>query len=201
MASKRKEGLEGRLGFFTRQLPDTKILFSLLMFWGFVIGIFSLGLMNHQTPARTLSNVVVTGVLSGLLLLIIPALITVLTMKLFKRIARIRHILAIASVATGIYGFFFVLGSALYALTASQALFFLLVLLGDASIFAFWFMITKIVLGKRRSAPFYALLQPSLNLLLLASMSSYLFSFSLPLNVLLMKLYASIFIFFIVALS
>ena len=199
MASKRKEGLEGRLGFFSRKLPGTGALFLILLLSSIVFGILSLALINYQTLQRNMEAVLVSGTLSSLLLFIMPALITVLTIKLLKRVIRIKHVLTIGIVANAVYGIFFILGAAVYAITGSVALFVVIVLLGDASIFAGWFMISKIALGRRKSASLYALLQPSLNLLLFAPSSSFLFSFSLPLNVLLIKLYASIFIFLIIS--
>jgi predicted neutral ceramidase superfamily lipid hydrolase len=195
MAVKRDDGLENRLGFFSRQLPSSKWLFAILSLFSIGIGISSVALMDYPLLGRLLPDVLIKGAFAGLLLFMMPTLITVLTIKLLKRIARIKHVIAFAMVANGIYGIFFALGGAVYAVTSSQALFVLVSLLGDASVFAWWFMVSKIALGRRKSASLYALLQPSINLLLFAPTSGFLLNFSIPVNVLLIKLYASIAIF------
>ena len=74
----------------------------------------------------------------------------------------------------------------------------MVLLVGDASIFGWWFFASKILMQKKKVDLLFALIQPTLNILLFISYGTKIISFSTPFNILLVKLYAGILIFLVV---
>ncbi|MGC8651688.1 MAG: DUF2070 family protein [Candidatus Micrarchaeia archaeon] len=183
---------------FLKSIPPTYILLAVLLIVGFAAGLGAVAIMG-RTVAYKLSSEIVIGVITGTLVLVVPSLFTTIIFKAAKRYVQLKHILFIALVGAGSYAVFMLLGNAIYALSHSYAISSVIILVGDASIFGWWFFITKILLGKQKGGLTLSLVQPTLNVLIYVPYSKFIFTFSVPLRVLLFKLYAAMFIFLVMS--
>lgn len=184
---------------FSIGLPRTTVLFLLLLIMSVIIGIAAVALLNHNSINSSFSYILVNGSLTGILVIMLPTLLTILIVKSVKRYVDIKYIFFISIVGTISYSIFILLGSIVYILTNAYPIATAIILVGDASIFGWWFFADKVVLGQKKRAFVLALIQPTLNILLYLPYSHFLLTFNTPFNLLLIKLYAGIFIFLVVS--
>ncbi len=198
MAYKSYEGPLKHVSLFSKSLPKNSMLLLILIALGLVTGIASAALMDYSHLVRDISYVISNGILTGVFSIIIPATLAVVTIKMLRRYVTARYILFSTIIATVSYVIFFMLAAAVYAITKNYSFPAVIILLGDASTFGWWLFISKILLNEKlRAAPF-ALIQPTLNILFLIPGGRFIFAKTFPLNILLVKLYAGIFIFLMV---
>ncbi len=184
---------------FSRGLPRTPIMFLLLLIMSMIIGVAAVALINYGMIATNFLYIAVNGSITGILAIMLPALLTILIVKSVKRYIDIKYIFFISIIVTVSYSFFILLGSIVYILTHAYSTAIAIILAGDASIFGWWFFADKVVLGQKRRAVFLALVQPTLNVLLYLPSSRFMLALHASFNVLLLKLYAGIFIFLVVS--
>ncbi|MEM0149274.1 MAG: DUF2070 family protein [Candidatus Micrarchaeaceae archaeon] len=193
-------GSEDPLGnnIFLKSIPSAYLLLVLLLIIGIFVGIGAVAIMGHQLEYG-IAELVVKGIITGTLVLAVPTLLTVIIFKSIKRYILLKYILFISLIGASAYSVFLLLGNALYAISRNYALASAIILVGDASIFGWWFFITKVLLGKQKSGIALSIVQPTLNVLIYIPYSKFIFSFSTPLKILLVKLYAAIFIFLVMS--
>ncbi|MGC8586335.1 MAG: DUF2070 family protein [Candidatus Micrarchaeia archaeon] len=179
---------------FLRSLPSSTILFIILLIVGFVVGIIAVAIMGHSIR-YSIINLVIIGFITGMLVLVTPTLLTVLIIKSLKRFILVKYILFTALTSLIGFSIFMLLGSAIYVISNNYAIASAIILVGDASIFAWWFIIAKVLLGKHGSTIAISLVQPTLNILVYIPYSKFIFTFEVPMKILLIKLYAAIFVF------
>jgi predicted neutral ceramidase superfamily lipid hydrolase len=184
---------------FSIGLPGTPMLFLMLLVMSVVMGIASVALINHNSINTSFYYIAANGSVTGILAIMLPTLLTIIIVKAFKRYVDVKYIFFISIIGTISYSIFVLLGSLVYILTNNYAVASVIILVGDASIFGWWFFANKVVLGQRKRAVFLALVQPTLNILLYVPSSRSIFSFSTPFNILLLKLYSGIFIFLLIS--
>lgn len=189
--------LINRVRIFTRGMPDMYIQMVMLFVLSVLAGIVAFSLANYGTNINVYAtnSAVAAGTLTGLLTILIPALLTVVTVKILKRYVKTRYIFFVSLVAAGGYAVFVVIASALYFFLKNYAISNAVVLVGDASILVWWFFISRVVLGQKKGATVYSIIQPIFNVLLYAAAGSAIFTFTLPLSALLLKLSVGIVIF------
>ena len=197
---------KGRSDFFKdvnlfsyRHLPGSSALFTILLVLSIATGISAVALLNLSMISKLLLYSVVNGSTTGILIITLPTLLTVIVMKALKRYVALNYMFFISIIGAITYSLFILLGSATYVLSRNYAISGVLIILGDASIFAWWLFAAKVVLGQKKKAALLALVQPTLNILLYIPYSNFIFSFSTPLSLLLLKLYAGIFVFLVVS--
>ncbi|MGC8572057.1 MAG: DUF2070 family protein [Candidatus Micrarchaeia archaeon] len=201
---KSNDSLIKRLHLFSRGLPSAyKILSALIIYSIFISAISSLliGYKNSlvsNTPIDPLL-IATNSILMGLIVIILPTLLTILSIKLLKRNIRIKHLLIITSVGALIYSIFIILASSFYYITTNYLLAGSVIIVGNASIFGLWFFISRIVIGVRRKALLYSAIQPIINILIYVAASSIIFVFIAPLWLLLVKLVVGLLIFAIIS--
>ncbi|MGI0100934.1 MAG: DUF2070 family protein [Candidatus Micrarchaeaceae archaeon] len=184
---------------FSIGIPRTTVLFLLLFLTSVIIGIVSVALINHNMINNGFLALAIDGSITGILAIMMPTLLTILIVKSVKRYVDIRYIFFISIVGTVTYSVFILLGSIVYVLAHQYAVSTAIILVGDASIFGWWFFADKVVLGQRKKAAILALVQPTLNILLYLPSSRFILALDTPVNILLLKLYAGTFIFLIVS--
>ncbi len=199
MAVRSNDGIINKLHLFTRRLPPSATLFSLLFLLSIFTGIVSVALANYHGLEDLLLFVMASGVLSGILIVLIPTLLTVLIVKSLKREVRIKYLLFIALIGALVYSFFIILSSAIYQIVGNYSLSSVVVLVGDASIYGWWFFINKVVLGQKKKAVVSATIQPIFNVLLYFAASGFIFNYRIPLSVIFIKLFAGILIFLVIS--
>jgi putative membrane protein len=185
-----------KLHFFSRKLPDTPIIFSMLFLLSIITGMVSVALANYHHLAESVLSILAGGVLGGILMVLLPALVTVVIFKSFRRELRIKHLLFITFLGSLAYSLFIILAGAIYQVVGNYPIASIVVLVGDASIYGWWFFINKVVLGQRKRALFFAFVQPIFNILAFFAASGFFaFAFSIGLTTILVKLFAGIIIF------
>ncbi len=188
-----------RLRPFSKELPGTPALFALFFVGSIVVGVVSYALLFFGTPRGVLPLITINGVLIGFMGVFLPALLTIIIIKSFRRYVKTKHLLFISMIGVFAYSLSLVLGSAIFRITGSLAIADIVVLVGDASIFGWWLLISKVVFGQKKKAVLYPLVQPTLNIVLYIPVSNMLFVAQAPLGLLLIKLYAGIFVFLIIS--
>lgn len=198
MASASKDGYDkflNDLNPFSVGIPRTTVLFILLFIMSVTIGIASVALINYRLISTNFSYIVVNGSVTGILAIMLPTLLTIMIVKAVKRYIESKYIFFISIIATIFYSVILLIASIVYILTHAYSTSTAIILVGDASIFGWWFFASRVVLGQRKRAILMALVQPTLNILLYVPSSRFIITFTTTFNVLLIKLYAGIFIF------
>ncbi len=184
---------------FSFVIPKTIVLLALLMAMSIIIGTASIALINHNLINTRFQYILVNGATTGILSIMLPTLLTVMIIKAIRRHVEARYITFIAMIGAICYSMFILLGGIAYILSGSYTLATAIIVLGDASIFGWWFFATKMVFGPKRRTLLLAVVQSTLNIILYIPSSRLINSIAEPLNVLLLKLYAGIFIFMIIS--
>ncbi len=195
MSIKSNDSLISKLHLFTRHLPDSSVLFSAIFLLSIGTGMISVALSNYHEIGMLVFSILTDGILSGILIILLPTLLTVATIKFTKRFVRVKYLLFIALIGAIVYSLFLILASAIYQIVGSYSLSTAIVIVGDASIYGWWFFINKVLLGQKKQAVVFSGIQPVLNVLVYLFASSFIFTFSDPLTVLLVKLGAGILVF------
>jgi hypothetical protein len=144
MAVRSNDSIINKLHLFTRRLPPSADLFSLLFLLSMFTGIVSVALANYHGLEHLFLFVLASGVLSGILIILIPTLLTVIIVKSLKMAVRIKYLLFIALIGALVYSFFIILSSAIYQIVGNYSLSSVIVLVGDASIYGWWFFIKRL---------------------------------------------------------
>ena len=187
--------------FFYRHIPRASALFTALVVLGILTGITAVVLLNLTAIGTRITYSLVNGSTTGLLVITLPTLLTIIIIKAVKRYIALRYIFFLTMIGAITYSVVVVAGSATYAFTHAYVAASVIILVGDASIFGWWFFVNKVLLGQKKRALLFALTQPTLNILLYIPYSKFIFSFATPIDILLVKLYAGIFIFMAVGYS
>ena len=193
----KKDAISKYGNFFSRGLPSIKILIVLLIFSAFIFGIASVFLIHHDMLKNFLFYNVVNGIMVGIILIIIPTMLTIIFIKLAMQKISMKYVIFLAFVASITFSIFLLLGSILY-IAFGVGIAVAMVIVGAASIFGWWFFVGKVLFSKTKKSMLFGLVQSTLYILFFMPASSFVFNVSTPLNVLLIKLYSGIFIFAIV---
>lgn len=183
---------------FTRRLPKTPVLFGVLLLACMLMGISAVALINGIARLGTYA-LLADGVITGILIIVLPALLTIILVKSLRRYINSKYIFFVVMIGAFSYGIFINVGSAVYAVFDAYVIAEVIILVGNASIFAWWFFVDKLLLGQHRRASLLALVQPTLNALLYIPYSRFILEFNTPLSELLLKLYAGIGVFLVVS--
>jgi predicted neutral ceramidase superfamily lipid hydrolase len=199
MAKRKKGDFLKDLNPFSFGLPNPSFLFLIMLIISVVMGIGAVALLNHNAIDTNLNYIIANGAVTGIIVMMLPALLTVAMIKVSKRYIEVKYIAFVAIIGMLSYSVFILLSAITYIVLHSYALAQLIIIVGDASLFGWWFFASKIMMGRKKRNLVFALVHPTLNILLYVPYSSKIISFSTPFNILLAKLYAGIFIFMLVS--
>jgi predicted neutral ceramidase superfamily lipid hydrolase len=182
---------------FSKRLPELPYLFAALLAMSIIIGMAAVSILHLRfLPSRFINYIFVNGTLAGMIAILLPTVLTAVVIKAARPRLRIKHSIFISIIGSFSYSIFILLGSLLH-LFFGLPIATVVILVGDASLFGWWFFINKVVLGFGKRAILFALVQPTLNVILFIAASRFIFRFDTPFNILILKLYAGIFIFMI----
>lgn len=199
MAKRKREDFLKELNPFSFGLPGSTILFLLLLAISIIFGIAATALLNHNSINTSLYYILANGSLTGIIVIMMPALLTVVMVKAFKRYINMKYIMFVSIVGTLSYSVFILLSAIAYIVSRNYSIAEVIILVGDASLFGWWFFASKMLMEKKRREMVFALAQPTLNVLLYFPYSYKIISFATPFNVLVLKLYAGILIFLLIS--
>lgn len=184
---------------FHRKIPKTRMLLLGLFFASVIVGVIASLLINHGTIALRPGYIVLKGAIDGILAIMLPTLLTIIIVKSARRYINTKYIAFVSIIGAGAYSFFILLGCALYVISNSYTVAIVAIVVGDASIFGWWFFVNKMMLGQKKRAVVFATVQPIMNILLFIPSISNTLSFSAPLSELIAKLFAGMFVFMLVS--
>ena len=183
--------------YFTKNAPNNSTSIALIFLIGILAGILSITALHYNEMEHNLAYALANGMSAGLLIISLPALVSAAIIKLIKRRIYLKHILMIFIMSTIAYSFFLVINSAIFLFLRSYIIAYVVILLANASLFGFWFIVSRFVMGKRHAA-LIALIQPTLNFLFYVPLGKYLINLSLPFWPAAIKLYSGMLIFLII---
>ncbi len=183
--------------FFGKGLPSGKVIMLLLICASIVMSVASVALVHYKNIPDTLYSIIISGVLFSIIALIIPTILTVLSIKIAIRKIYVKHIIFLSFIGEIAFAMYILLGSILY-LIFGIPIAILVIIVGTASLFGWWFFAGRMLLSKLKKIVPLALVQPTLYILFYIPASNFLFNLNIPIYTLLIKLYAGIFVFAIV---
>ncbi len=189
----------GYMELFSKKLPGALSLLAILLLLSVVVGVLAAFAIHISAIKAEPGYLVATGALAGIMAIMLPALLTTIVIKAIKSRLTVKRIVFIALIGSSIYSLFVLLASTVFALTGNYLVSGAVIILGDAGIFGWWFFISKFVLSRKNKFLLAAMVQPTLNVLLYIPSSSFLFSLSTSLGIIMLKLYAGILIFLFVS--
>ncbi len=186
-----KKDILGYSDFFAKKAPKFYLLISSMLALGVISGIVLIVAAYGSASAQN----VLEGSYSGIEIVSMPALLTMLTTKAFKRRMMLGHITLSVGFITAIYSGFVIASGLLFFLIRSIPAEYMLILLGNAIMFTYFLFTDKVIFGMDKKASVAALLQPSLNIIFFLLASKVLIVQPMPLDTVLIKFGAGIAIF------
>ncbi len=190
----RKKSFSDYATYFNLKLPNSAVLLLYLIIIGAVAGAVSTAVV-HYSHSGSIYRVLLYGAGNGFMVITLPALLTIILLKVVKRRLRARHALFATLVVSVIYALFIIIDALSYSVLNSAPLEYVILLLGNAVVYGYWFIVGKIVIGQKKSAVITASFQPLLNVLLYLPLGGYILAIALPVNLVLIKLYGGIAVF------
>lgn len=177
--------------YFNMGAPGSAAQILLLFILGVVTGVLS-DLFIHPMPVLTS---ILIGASSGVILVSVPAMLTVMLIKTMERRLQLKHALFAVLAVSSFYGLLIVTNSVVFSFLHSYVLAYVLLILFNAGIYGYWFVINRVVMNQRKSRIFTAAIQPVLNTSFYLPMSRYVLSLNVPFSTVLIKLWAGMLVF------
>ncbi|MEM3839032.1 MAG: DUF2070 family protein [Candidatus Micrarchaeaceae archaeon] len=177
--------------YFNYNAPSTGMQVLLLLAVGAITGLASSLMIHGINTTRFMAS----SAIAGVFIVSMPSILTAITIKAIKHKMKMKHPMFAALTVSAIYAFLIVFVSAIYAVFHRYVLASLLLILANAGIYGYWFIVDKVAIGQKKSAVLMAAVQPVLNILFYIPLGSYLFTPDVPINALLLKLYAGMAVF------
>lgn len=184
--------------YFNMRAPSVQLQSLILLLLGAAAGCLASGMIHLQYLPTSFVQIFISGVSSGILVVSLPALLTVVILKIVKRRMLLKHAMLSTLLITGAYAILLFIGSASFALTKNAIVSYFFLLLVNAGIYGYWLIMGKFIIGRVRNVMLAAAAQPLLNILFYLPLGSYILNFAVPLNITLVKLFAGMFVFLVV---
>lgn len=181
--------------YFNMRAPSVTVQVVILFLLGAAAGGFTSLVIHAQTLAGSSMQIVFSGISAGVLVVSLPALLTVAMIKNVKRKMLLKHAMLITLLITGFYAILLFLGSASFAITKNANFSYLFLLLINAAIYGYWLIMGKFIIGRLRKDALIAAVQPLLNILFFIPLGRYILNFQVPLDITLVKLFAGMLVF------
>lgn len=183
--------------YFNINAPSTFAQALILIFVGALSGVVSSLELHHGIAFSSLLGVAVSGMSTGIFAVSLPALLTAVLIRTAKRKMMLRHAMLSTLLITVPYAVLLIIDTVVFEVTMNVVIAYLLLILINAGIYSYWFVMGKVVMGRRRIAIFIATVQPVLNILFYVPMARYILNFSLPLGAALIKLFGGMVVFLV----
>ncbi|MGB9732286.1 MAG: DUF2070 family protein [Candidatus Micrarchaeales archaeon] len=183
--------------YFNKNAPKSTRGAAALFAIGIVAGIVATMILNYSELWRNFLNIAINGMNAGLLAITLPALISSALIKILKKRIYLKHILMAMIIGTISYSLFIIINSIVFAFLKSTIIAYIIILLANASLFGYWFIVSRFIMGRKRDAIAIGVIQPTLNFLFYIPISKYFISIALPFWPAVVKLYVGMFIFMV----
>jgi predicted neutral ceramidase superfamily lipid hydrolase len=199
MVDKSYSGFLSHVSLFAKNLPGSASLYAMLVLLGLASGIITSYVAHIADPLYSIQYIIASGAIGGIFAIILPTTITIILFKAMRSYIRFKYIIFVSLLAELMYGIFLIFSGAIYYISHSYALALAAIIVSDASIFAWWVFINKIMMNRSKNASMFALLQPTVNLIFFLPASTIFFGVTVPFDILMIKLYAAIFVFLLIS--
>ncbi|MGC9205400.1 MAG: DUF2070 family protein, partial [Candidatus Micrarchaeia archaeon] len=184
--------------YFSKNALTIKNSMALLFVIGIVSGAIAALVLHYQHMLYDPIYAIANGASAGLFIISLPALLSAALFKISWKRIQLKHILTALLISALAYSFFIVINSIVFLFAKSYAIAYVILLLANASIFGYWFIIGRFLIGHKKGAVANGIIQPTLNVLFYIPLGRYLLNIYLPLWPSLVKLYAGMFVFLVV---
>ncbi|MEM0074702.1 MAG: DUF2070 family protein, partial [Candidatus Micrarchaeaceae archaeon] len=184
--------------YFKLNAPNSATEASFMLAIGLVAGALAMFIAHYSASID--SRLLVIGASIGIMIISIPALLTVLFIKAINWHMHLKHALFSTNIIVLFYSAFFIIAAVLFKIanTNGVVIAYAVLLLANAGIYGYWFVMGNVVIGlRKRNAVLSSAIQPVLNVLFFMPFSVYVFGVNFPLNITLVKLVAGMFIFLV----
>ncbi len=182
--------------YFASEAPELGLQSIVLLLMGVFTGVISTAFVHHSILISNFDQLIVYGASSGLLVVSLPAVLAAGMIKLLKTNIKMKHLMFATLVSVLIYSLFIIIASAFFSTFGNATISYVILLLGNASIYSYWLVIGKFII-QRRGGVFIPLIQPTLNILFYIPIDRYILNITLPVSTVLIKLYAGMAIFLV----
>ncbi len=181
--------------YFGIDAPKAQYLTILLVVIGALTGIAAELLIHYTSIDDSIYYIMAYGASAGIVVVALPAILMALLVKAMNLRLKLKHAFIAVLPITVLYAILLIMMAALFGLTNNYVVVYTVFLLGNVLVYGYWFMMNRIVLNQRRSQVLTAAVHPMLNMFLYLPASPFLLSLHLPVNVLLIKLWAGMAVF------
>lgn len=190
----KKKNISDYASYFNIHIPGSTALVMIMVALGAIVGIIASAATNY---GNLNSVVLLNGASTGVIVVTIPAILAAVFFKSIRRRLRIKHTLFATLIATSIYSILIIIDVILFAFLRSSVLEYVILILANAAVYGYWFVVGKMVVGQRKSAALTSAFHPIVNVMFYLLLGEYLLDIKLPLNQALIKLYGGMIVFLI----
>ncbi len=186
--------------YFNMEAPSSAIQAMLFIVLGVATGIIAYE-YTHLHSGISLVQSLLYGASIGVIVVTVPSIITVIFLKALKRKMKLKHAFFAVLAISMLYSCFFIIDALLFALLHNYTIAYLILILSNALLYGYWFLINRVVMAQKRSQIFTAAFQPVINMLLFIPLNRYLFDMAVQIPVVLLKLWSGMIVFMAVGYS
>ena len=179
--------------YFDISAPESSSGVLILLIIGAISGFVSAAFLHWNIDHLT--TLFIYGASSGIIIISLPAILTVILTKALNRRIPLKHMFFAAVGISISYAFIVILNSAIFAFLHNYVVAYVLLLAGNAGLYGYWFMLNRILMDRKKSLIIMASIQPVLNVLFYIPVSPHLLSLNVPAGVVLLKLWAGMLVF------
>ena len=183
--------------YFNLKAPSVLAQVLILLLLGAISGSLSSLVLHQQSLDGNYVQAIVLGINTGIIVVSLPALLTVAIIKTVKRKMMLKHAMLSTLLVTAVYSVLLLVNSFVFSITNNAAISYLILLLSNAFIYGYWFLMERVVIGRRKSAALVATVQPILNVLFYIPLGGYMLNINVTLLGTLIKLSAGMLVFLV----
>jgi predicted neutral ceramidase superfamily lipid hydrolase len=184
--------------YFTKKAPGLPGLLAIIVAVGAVAGLLSF-LIVHYSRVSTDWPTLVIGLLTGILVISVPAILTSFLIKAGKRRIPLRIITITRLIVSVIYALMILLDSIVFAFTGNYTISYIILIAGNAGLFGYLILIDKVTIDMKRKATLAAIIQPMCNILLYIAFGAPIFALHMSLVSIILKLVGGSAVFLVMA--
>ncbi len=180
--------------YFNIEAPGSTYQALLFIILGAITGLIAFAL-THLHTGYSLLTIFLSGASIGIITVTLPSILTVLFVKAVSRKIKLKHAFFAVLAVSLLYSCFILMDSLIFALTKNPGISYLVIILSNALIYGYWFLINRVVMNQRRSQVLTAAMQPVVNVLLFIPMGMYLFGAPTQFGTSIIKLWSGMLVF------
>ena len=183
--------------YFNIEAPGSTYQALLFIMLGAITGLIAFAL-THLHSGYSILPLLLSGASIGIITVTLPSILTVLFVKAVSRKIKLKHAFFAVLAVSLLYSCFILIDSLIFALTRNPSISYLVIILSNALIYGYWFLINRVVMNQRRSQVLTAAMQPVTNVLLFIPMGMYLFGSQAQFGASIIKLWSGMAVFMVI---